>query len=132
MPGRLDQYDDFAETTQYEVERKKPMRRDDDEGETRKSLDTVTPDILLTKSRDDHTILEIFYTEMRKDGIMSNVRRQVVVPGNRMTRYPKRTHIEVVDIHSLTRKVFRRDRIHDIKPTSKKFSKNPDVVGFRR
>lgn len=125
MAGRLEQYDDFVEKSQYNVEQKKPKKKVNQKDNLKK-LKANNINLVFKSSKENKLICYIFYSKQGK-----KVYRMVVIPKKSLIKRSK-LYIEVIDVKSLTRKLFRRDRIVKAQLTEKKFDVNQSSITYKK
>lgn len=125
MAGRLEQYNDFIEKSQYNVEQKKPKKKVD-EKDNLKKLKANNINLVFKSSKENKLICYIFYSKQGK-----KVYRMVVIPEKSLIKRSK-LYIEVIDVKQLKRKLFRRDRIVKAQLTEKKFDVNQSSITYKK
>lgn len=132
MAGRLQQYDDFIQKSQYNMtEQKKPMKQDKSEKEVKEQLQSDDINVVFKLSKQRHLICYMFYNKKNSKGNNEKVYRMIVIPERNLIKRGK-MYIQIIDVNSMFRKLIRRDRIIKAKLTDKKFQLNQASIGYRK
>lgn len=131
MAGRLDDYNDFIEKSEYNMtEQKKPMKKVE-EKQVKKQLQSNDINVLLNLSKQHKLMCYIFYNKKNSLGKNEKVYRLVVIPERQLIN-KGRMYIEIIDVNSKTRKLFRKDRIIKVSLTQKKFKLNQSSIKYKK
>lgn len=131
MAGRLQQYDDFIQKSQYNMtEQKKPMKKDKSEKQVKKELQSDNINVVFKLSKQRHLICYMFYNKKNSKGNNEKVYRMVVIPERSLIKRGK-MYIEIIDVNSMFRKLIRRDRIIKANLTDKQFKMNQSSIRYK-
>ena len=131
MAGRLEQYDDFIQKSQYNMTtQKKPIQKKEKK-QVKKQLQSSNMQIVLKLSRERSMICCFFYNKKNSKGNNEKVYKMAVIPKKSLIK-KGRMYIEIIDVKSLTRKILKRDRIIKVKLTDKKFDINQSTIYYKK
>lgn len=125
MAGRLQKYNDFIQKSKYNMQAKKPLKNSDAK-QVKKKLQSDNINLIFQSSKKNSLIFCLFYSKQGK-----KVYRFVVIPKKTFIKRGK-MYIQMIDIKSLTRKLFRFDRIINAKLTQKKFKVNQSSIMYKK
>ena len=101
-----------GDTHQHE---KLPMKDKADAFNVRKELDTVTPDVLMNRCKQEKDgekhVLLVFYTNANGKGEWM----RIVMPKLRARKYKSKEYFEVLDCRNGRRKTFKRSRVKTVR-----------------
>lgn len=132
MAGRLDNYDNFIEKSQYNMtEQKKPMKQNADEKQVKKQLQSNNINTIMSLSKQRKLICFLFYNKKNSFGKNEKIYRMVVIPEKQLIKRGN-MYIQIIDVKAMIRKLIRRDRIIKMILTQKKFKLNQSSIAYKR
>ena len=132
MAGRLQQYDDFIQKSNYNMtEQKKPIKKDKNQKQVKKQLQSDNVNVVFKLSKQRKLICYLFYNKKNSKGSNEKVYRMIVIPEKSLIKRGK-MYVQIIDVNLLVRKLIRRDRIIKVQLTNKQFKANQSSITYRK
>lgn len=132
MAGRLQQYDDFIQKSNYNMtEQKKPIKKDKNQKQVKKQLQSDNVNVVFKLSKQRKLICYLFYNKKNSKGSNEKVYRMIVIPEKSLIKRGK-MYVQIIDVNLLVRKLIRKDRIIKVQLTDKQFKANQSSITYRK
>ena len=132
MAGRLQQYDDFIQKSNYNMtEQKKSIKKDKSQKQVKKQLQSDNVNVVFKLSKQRKLICYLFYNKKNSKGSNEKVYRMIVIPEKSLIKRGK-MYVQIIDVNLLVRKLIRRDRIIKVQLTDKQFKANQSSITYRK